>query len=247
MKTDNGVTQPSLNTDIAHRPALRFDEPAEKPRSGLVQDKSHYRSDSDSGSGELNHEQQNSESLSFDPESLSNQAGWNQSPGRRRGRLPKTAGGKRVRFQVRLEPLWADRLAQVARRNGVSDAKAIAAFVEMGLQTDLERQHASLLKPLIEQTVHQAISAELKSIRSVQVRTLFEVARIWQVVGDLLNLSLGMNEEAYEQTIKDATNAARQQFYIRSPKVRRLVDELEKALIDASQDELEQQKEDSKE
>src|SRR5206468_2880721 len=109
----------------------------------------------------------------------------------------------------------------------------VAAFVETALQTDLEHQHAGLLKPMIEQTIHDSISADLKPIRSIQVQTLFEVSRIWQIVADLLNISLGMDEEAYQETIRSATNAARQKFYIRSPKVRRLIDELEQALTDA--------------
>ena len=77
------------------------------------------------------------------------------------------------------------------------------------------------------------ISADLRPIRSIQVQTLFEVSRIWQIVADLLNISLGMDEEAYQETIRLATNAARQKFYIRSPKVRQLIDELEQALSDA--------------
>jgi hypothetical protein len=56
------------------------------------------------------------------------------------------------------------------------------------------------------------------------------VSRIWQIVADLLLHQLGMDEQLYQEMIKAATVDARQQFYVRSPKVRQLIDELERAL-----------------
>jgi hypothetical protein len=235
------MSQPAVNTirfQSVSDPAI-YPEPAPASSAALtagaavLQDKRHYAS-----GAETEIELETAVPPQNMAEPLTGGAGtpeWDQSAGRRRRRGPRSSLG-RVRLNLRLERPIAEQLVQVAQRGNVSLATAAAALLEAALLADIERQQAAMLKPMIEETIRHTLEGRLARLSRLQVRTLYEVGRVWQVTTNLLLALTDMDEESFRATIRQASEEARKQFYLRSERIRTLVSELEAAMSEAEGD-----------
>jgi hypothetical protein len=108
-----------------------------------------------------------------------------------------------------LPPIKA-RIQSMAKHQGLSESKVVAALVEKALQFDADLHYGALLRPVIENTINQTIRSETNRSANLALEAFYsaEQGRIVSIY--ILRFLLGEDIELLPQIIKDSQEQARE-------------------------------------
>jgi hypothetical protein len=92
----------------------------------------------------------------------------------------------------------------------LSRSAVVAAIIVKGVQSNIDMQYGSMLKPVIETTIYNTIKSETSRSANLALEAFYSAEEVRILVVYLLRLFLGSDIDILPQIIKDAQDQARE-------------------------------------
>ncbi len=150
-------------------------------------------------------------------------------------RLQKRTSPKRKTVQLALwvRPVVKAELQRIAEQENLSVSSAGAAFLENALQQNLHSQHTALLDPIIEKAISKHMRSYSTRIAMLLVRNAYASEQTRSLVTNILSRQPGVDARMLETILDGSSKAAKRNITHKTPQLREIIEELEKAFLEA--------------
>jgi hypothetical protein len=145
-----------------------------------------------------------------------------------------TAKRKTVPLTLWVKPFVkaeVQRLAALEEKQGKEDVSLSAvggAFLERGLQQNVDMQYGALLGPIIENAIDRRMRARDNRLVALLVRIAFETGQIRGIVTNNLAIQPGMTEDIIKTVLTESEKDAKRNITRKTPQIMEMLEELSK-------------------
>jgi hypothetical protein len=121
------------------------------------------------------------------------------------------------------------RLVQLEEKQGkaeVSLSSVGGAFLERGLQQNVDMQYGALLGPIIENAIDRRMRARDNRLVALLVRIAFETGQIRGIVTNNLAIQPGVTEDIIQTVLTNSEKEAKKNITRKTPQITEMLEEL---------------------
>jgi hypothetical protein len=121
------------------------------------------------------------------------------------------------------------RLVQLEAQEGkgeVSLSSVGGAFLERGLQQNVDMQYGALLGPIIEHAIDRRMRARDNRLVALLVRIAFETGQIRGIVTNNLAIQPGVTEDIIQTVLTNSEKEAKKNITRKTPQITEMLEEL---------------------
>jgi hypothetical protein len=121
------------------------------------------------------------------------------------------------------------RLVQLEVKQGKGDVSLSSvggAFLERGLQQNVDMQYGALLGPIIEKAIDRRMRARDNRLVALLVRIAFETGQIRGIVTNNLAIQPGITNEILKTVLTESQKEAKKNITRRMPQIAEIIEEL---------------------
>jgi hypothetical protein len=123
-------------------------------------------------------------------------------------------------------------LEQHQGKEDVSLSSIGGAFLERGLQQNVDMKYGALLGPIIENAIDRRMRARDNRLVALLVRIAFETGQIRGIVTNNLAIQPGVTEEIIQTVLTNSQKEAKENISRRTPQIIEMLEDLNKWLTD---------------
>ena len=127
------------------------------------------------------------------------------------------------------------RLVELEKHQGKEDVSLSSiggAFLERGLQQNVDMKYGALLGPIIENAIDRRMRARDNRLVALLVRIAFETGQIRGIVTNNLAIQPGVTEEIIQTVLTNSQKEAKENISRRTPQIIEMLEDLNKWLTD---------------
>jgi hypothetical protein len=121
------------------------------------------------------------------------------------------------------------RLVQLEEQEGKADVSLSSvggAFLERGLQQNVDMKYSTLLVPIIENAIDRRLRARDNRLVALLVRIAFETGQIRGIVTNNLAIQPGITEEIIQTVLTNSEKDAKKNITRKTPQITEMLEEL---------------------
>src|SRR3954453_17956056 len=122
-------------------------------------------------------------------------------------------------------------LEQHQGKGDVSLSSVGGAFLERGLQQNVDMQYGALLGPIIEKAIDNRMRARDNRLVALLVRIAFETGQIRGIVTNNLAIQPGITNEILKTVLTESQKEAKKNITRRTPQIAEIIEELKQLLV----------------
>src|SRR3954452_9219878 len=123
------------------------------------------------------------------------------------------------------------RLVQLEEQEGKADVSLSSvggAFLERGLQQNVDMKYGTLLGPIIENAIDRRMRARDNRLVALLVRIAFETGQIRGIVTNNLAIQPGITEDIIQTVLTNSANDAKKNITRKTPQINEMLEDLSK-------------------
>src|SRR3954449_561065 len=123
-------------------------------------------------------------------------------------------------------------LEQHQGKEDVSLSSVGGAFLERGLQQNVDMKYGALLGPIIENAIDRRMRARDNRLVALLVRIAFETGQIRGIVTNNLAIQPGITNEILKTVLTESQKEAKKNITRRTPQIAEIIEELKQLLVE---------------
>jgi hypothetical protein len=158
-----------------------------------------------------------------------------QATSRKSARSQKASSDKSSRtvpVQVWVSPLVKDELSRIASTESLSLSAAGAAFLERGLQQNVDMQYGALLNPVIEKAIARQMAGLTTRLTWLLVRIAFDAGQTRSLVTNILGRQPGVTQPLLKTILESSGRSAKANIMRRTPHITELISSVEQWMLE---------------
>jgi len=154
-------------------------------------------------------------------------------------RSQNTPIAKRRTVQLTLwtSPIVKAKIAQIAKREGLSVSAVGATFLEKGLQTDVDMQYGALLTPAFENILKRYMVARDNRLALLLVRACIAIEQTRSLTVNVLGRQPKVKPAVLNDILNQSLTDAKKKITNRSPELKELIKEVYSYVMDQEEKE----------
>jgi hypothetical protein len=146
-----------------------------------------------------------------------------------------TAKRRTVQLTLWTSPIVKAKIAQIASREGLSVSAVGAAFLERGLQTEIDMEYGALLTPVFEHILTRYMAARDNRLALLLVRVALAVEQTRSLTTNILGRQPRINRGVLNDILDKSLTDAKKKITRHSPELEDLITEVKRWVTDQEQ------------
>jgi hypothetical protein len=132
-----------------------------------------------------------------------------------------------VPVQVWVSPVVKAELSRLASQDGLSLSSAGAAFLQRGIQQNVDMQYGALLSPIIEKAIARQMAGLTTRLTWLLVRIAFDAGQTRSLVTNILGRQAGVTQPVLKTLMDSSNRSAKANIMRRTPQITELISSVE--------------------